>query len=106
MNTQNRTALVVIGLAIGIGFGGASVTFAKGHDQGVADGIPSVDDTGLFSRNGAIAGRDVPGVGIGRNGAFLGVAKDLQLDLNYGEIVRVQAAEGTRNTVPTVNNRR
>jgi hypothetical protein len=93
-----RTAAAVIGIAIGIA--AAPSVLAKGHDQGVADGSPS--ETTLTGRQ--VAGRDVRGVG-GAIENFLGVAADLTLNIRYGDLVKIQAAEGTRRTVPVVGNK-
>jgi hypothetical protein len=100
-------APVALGMALAVA--GPSA-FAKGHDQGVADGTP-LDDTGLFSRNGAIAGVNVPGIGAaGFAGlklcaeGFCGVVGDP--GQTYGrDIVAVQVAEDTRRVVPVVNDR-
>ena len=92
-------------VALSVGFGAGSTVFAKGHDQGVADG--SRLDPSIL-RGGAVAGRDIPGVGRDRQGNFLGVAADLDADLTYGriygqDVVKVQALAGTRRVVPVVN---
>ena len=83
-------------IALSIGVGGSAV-FAKGHDQGVADGADKVYEPGDL-RGGAVAfGAD----------DFAGVAADLDADVRYGrDTVRYQAKAGTRRVVPVVNNRR
>jgi hypothetical protein len=99
-------APVALGMALAVA--GPSA-FAKGHDQGVADGTP-LDDTGLFSRNGAIAGVNVPGIGAAgfaelglcREG-FCGVVGDP--GQTYGrDIVSVQRALDLRRVYPVVGN--
>jgi len=101
MKILKPLSIAVIGLSIGLVSGSAA--FAKGHDQGVADGTPK--DASL-SGDGRVAGRDLPGVGI-ENGVFLGVAADLENDLTYGlDIVQNQVADDLRRVVPVVNGQR
>ena len=97
MKILSKTVLAVIGLALGTG--GSAGVFAKGHDAGVADG--TWYDASIYS-HGVVAGRDVRGVG-DNPANFLGVAADLELDINYGDIVQRQVEEGTRRVVPVVN---
>ena len=52
-------------MALGMALAAAGTSsFAKGHDQGVADGFPTLENTGLFSRSGFVAGVNVPGIGL------------------------------------------
>ena len=82
-------------MALGLAFAitGPSA-FAKGHDQGVADGTKLVENTGLFSSGGTVAGVFVDGIGGGklctdRQVFFCGVASNL--GLTYGrDIVSVE----------------
>ena len=100
---MNKKCVLGVGLlALSVGFGAGSTAFAKAHDQGVADGT-RIDPSQL--RGGAVAGVNVPGVGPQSDGSFAGVAADLDADLNYGDIVQRQVAEGTRRVVPVVNGR-
>ena len=89
-----------------IGIGGSSAVLAKGHDQGVADGPPALENTGLFSRNGIVASHDIAGVGSDDQGNFFGVADSLNSDINYGQnVVQDQVANDTRRVIPVVNGR-
>ena len=90
-------------VALTVGFGAGSTAFAKGHDQGVADGLRT-DPSQL--RGGGVAGRDLSGVG--KDGdVFLGVAADLEADVNYGQdVVQGQVAEDLRRIKPVVNIRK
>jgi hypothetical protein len=100
-------SVAIAALSLAVGLGGATVAVAKGHDQGVADGTPR-DDTGLFSRDGAVAGVNV--LGIGAAGfqnlglcevGFCGVVGDP--GQTYGiDIVSVQIAEDIRRVDPVV----
>ena len=95
MNKMKPVAVVLVGLALALA--GTSAAFAKGHDQGVADGT-RIDPSIL--NGGAVAGLDEPGVGPG-DGVFLGVARDMQLDLTYGQVIVVPSAmEGDIRVVP------
>ena len=95
MNKMKPLAIVLAGVAIAIG--GTSAAFAKGHDQGVADGSPM--DPSILN-GGAVAGLDVLGVGPG-DGEFRGVARDMELDLTYGQFSVVPSAmEGDIRVVP------
>jgi len=104
-------SVAIAALSLSIGMGGATVAVAKGHDQGVADGTPR-DDTGQFSRNGAVAGVSVPGIGAGGfanlglcAGGFCGVVGDP--GQTYGrDIVAVQRELDIRRVTPVVNVRR
>lgn len=93
-------AVAVVGLSIGLA--GASGVFAKGHDQGVADGS-SNDPSDL--RGGIVASKDVDGVGRDPvTDAFLGVA-DINSDLNYGiDVVQGQIEADVRRVHPRVCN--
>ena len=97
-------APVALGMALAVA---GSSSFAKGHDQGVADGSPR-DDTGIFSRNGAVAGVNAGGIGGGDlctepDAAFCGVVGDP--GQTYGrDIVAGQVAAGTRRVTPVVGN--
>ena len=101
-------SLATVALGVSVAVGGASA-FAKGHDQGVADGTPR-DDTGLFSRNGAVAGVNVPGIGAAGfadlglcEEGFCGVVGDP--GQTYGrDIVSVQRALDMRRVKPVVSN--
>ena len=85
-----------------IGIGVTSNVFAKGHDQGVADGTRNDPST---LRGGIVASVDVKGVGRDEQGNFLGVA-DMDHDLTYGQdVVAVQRATDTRRVIPVVGNR-
>ena len=89
-------------VALTVGFGTGSTAFAKGHDQGVADG--SRNDPSDF-RGGLVAGVDKAGVGR-VDGEFLGVA-DLNHDLTYGQdVVALQRAADERRVIPVVNGRK
>lgn len=92
-------------VALTVGFGAGSTAFAKGHDQGVADGTPK--DPSLL-RGGAVAGVGEPGIGVDpKSGVFLGVAADLDADLTYGQfIVRDQAKDGGRGIVLDLDGRK
>ena len=103
-------SLAPMALGVALAVAGTSA-FAKGHDQGVADGTP-LDDTGLFSRDGVIAGVNVPGIGAAgfanlglcREG-FCGVVGDP--GQTYGrDIVAVQRALDIRRVHPVVNGQR
>jgi hypothetical protein len=95
MNKMKPLAVVLVGVAIAIC--GTSAAFAKGHDQGAADGT-RLDPSIL--NGGAVAGLDVPDVGPGSE-VFLGVAADLELDLTYGQAIVVPSAmEGDIRVVP------
>jgi len=109
MNMQviKTIGVAALGLAMGLGSVAAS---AKGHDQGVADGTPR-DDTGLFSRNGAVAGVNVAGIGAESElfglcqSGFCGVVGDP--GQTYGrDIVSVQRALDIRRVKPVVNGQR
>ena len=104
MQLIKTLGIAALGLAVGLG--GATGALAKGHDQGVADGTPR-DDTGLFSRNGAVAGVDVEGIGAESElfglclEGFCGVVGDP--GQTYGrDIVSVQREEGIRRVTPVV----
>lgn len=101
-----KLAPVALGTALAVT---AMSSFAKGHDQGVADGT-RLAETGLFSRNGVIAGVNVPGIGevgfanlgLCREG-FCGVVGDP--GQTYGrDIVAVQRELGIRRVHPVVGN--
>lgn len=84
-----------LGVALALG---ASAGFAKGHDQGVADGSRT-DPSSL--RGGVVASHDVPGVGRDADGNFLGVADSSNSDLTYGQdVVQQQIADGVRRVTP------
>ena len=102
-------SLAPMALGVALAVAGTS-SFAKGHDQGVADGTPRTD-TGQFSRNGAVAGVNVPGIGGGRftdadgndlglcGGVFCGVVGDP--GQTYGRtIVSVQRERDIRRVKP------
>jgi hypothetical protein len=96
----NRAAFVALMLSLTLG--AASLAFAKGHDQGVADGTPT--DPSIL-RGGGVAGVDVDGIGSVDSGlcreGFCGVVGDP--GQTYGQdIVAVQVAEGTIQVVPVV----
>jgi hypothetical protein len=98
-------APVALGMALAVA---GSSSFAKGHDQGVADGTPR-DDTGIFSSGGAIAGVNAGGIGGGalctdREAAFCGVVGDPGQTYG-GDIVQQQLEDDTRRVVPVVNDR-
>ena len=102
MNKMKPLAIVLAGVAIAIG--GTSAAFAKGHDQGAADGLPM--DPSIL-RGGIVASHDVAGVGVDDQGVFLGVADSLNSDLNYGRnVVQDQVLNDTRRIVPVVNGQR
>jgi len=108
MKKSNVLGIAFIALTLGVG--AASTAVAKGHDQGVADGTPR-DDTGLFSRGGAVAGHDIAGVGTASvgvcDGAFCGVADSMNSDLTYGrDVVSEQRALDIRRVYPVVGNQR
>ena len=96
-------------MALGLAFAitGPSA-FAKGHDQGVADGLPLEGNTGLFSSGGTVAGLSVEGIGGGKEcdpsvAFFCGVA--IYLDLTYGgDIVSVNPE--LQRVDPVVNGQR
>ena len=95
MNKMKPVAVVLVGVALALA--GTSAAFAKGHDQGAADGN-RLDPSIL--NGGAVAGLDEPGVGPG-DGVFLGVARDMELDLTYGQVIVVPIAlEGDMGVVP------
>jgi hypothetical protein len=90
-------------VALSVGFGAGSTAFAKGHDQGAADGTRNDPST---LRGGVVASVDVAGVGRDREGNFLGVA-DMNHDLTYGQdVVQAQIASDTRRVKPVVNGRK
>ena len=99
---MNKKCVLGVGLlALSVGFGAGSTAFAKGHDQGVADGSRT-DPSAL--RGGVVASQDVAGVGRDADGNFLGVA-DLNHDLTYGQdVVAIQRATDTRRVKPVVCN--
>jgi hypothetical protein len=97
-------APVALGMALAVA---GTSAFAKGHDQGVADGSPRLDP-GIY-RGGIVAGVNEPGIGFPAQGSceanlFCGVVGDP--GQTYGrDIVAVQVAEDTRRVVPVVNDR-
>ena len=102
-------APVALGMALAVA---SASSFAKGHDQGVADGLPTPEDTGFFSRNGVVTGVNVPGIGAAgfadlglcREG-FCGVVGDP--GQTYGrDIVAVQRELDMRRVQPVVGNGR
>jgi hypothetical protein len=110
MKTQLKSlASVALGMALAVM---GSSAFAKGHDQGVADGSPLLENTGEFSRDGSIAGLTVPGIGgftktelCREEYFFCGVVGGP--GLTYGrDIVQQQLADDTRRVKPVVNGRR
>ena len=109
MKVVKSVAIAALGLAVGLG--GATAAMAKGHDQGVADGTPR-DDTGLFSRKGAVAGVNVAGIGAeafggecGEGLVFCGVVGDP--GQTYGRTIVTQQREaGIRRVTPVVNGRK
>ena len=98
--------LAPLALGMALAVTGTSA-FAKGHDQGVADGTPR-DDTGQFSTNGAIAGINVLGIGgftqteLCSSAEFCGVVGDPGQTYG-GDIVQQQLEDDTRRVVPVVN---
>lgn len=102
MNKMKPLSVVLAGVAIVIG--GTSAAFAKGHDQGAADG--SRFDPSIL-RGGLVAGHLTPGVGVDDQGVFLGVADSLNSDLNYGQdVVQDQVLNDTRRVIPVGKGRR
>lgn len=84
-------------LSVVMAAGAVAPAFAKGHDQGKADGTRT-DPSAL--RGGVVASNDVPGVGRDADGNFLGVA-DANHDLTYGQdVVANQRATDTRRVKP------
>ena len=94
--------IAVAALVFCVSLGTASLAFAKGHDQGVADGLPNFDASIL--RGGAVAGVNVPGIGSAAFGGlceqgFCGVVGDP--GQTYGQdIVSQQRAAGIRRVTP------
>jgi hypothetical protein len=100
-------SVAVAALSLAVGIGGATVAVAKGHDQGVADGFPTPENTGLFSRDGFVAGVDVLGIGAESElfglcqEGFCGVVGDP--GQTYGrDIVSVQRELGIRRVTPNI----
>ena len=101
---NKKCALGVALVALSVGFGTGSTAFAKGHDQGVADGNQAFGPGEL--RDGVVAGQDQRGVGFNEEREFLGVA-DADHDLTYGQdVVAFQRATDTRRVKPVVNGRK
>ena len=101
-------ASVALGMALAVV---GTSAFAKGHDQGVADGSQLTDSTGQFSRDGVIAGLTDPGIGgftkteHCREEFFCGVVGDP--GLTYGrDIVQLQLEDDARRVIPVVNGQR
>lgn len=99
---MKKTSVMGVALvALSVGFGAGSTAFAKGHDNGVADGV-RIDPSDL--RGGIVASSDISGVGRDKEGNFLGVA-DADHDLTYGQdVVANQRATDTRRVKPVVAN--
>lgn len=106
MNIKLKS-LATLALGVSIGIGGASA-FAKGHDQGVADGTRF--DPSIF-RGGVTAGVNTPGIGsfegkfdgglCAEEYGFCGVVGDP--GQTYGrDIVSEQRARGIRRITPIV----
>ncbi len=90
-------AVATVGLSASLIFGATGAAFAKGHDNGKADGSRT-DPSQL--RGGVVASNRVDGVGRDAEGNFLGVA-DINSDLTYGrDVVTVQRATDTRRVKP------
>jgi hypothetical protein len=95
----------IAALVLSVFLGAASLGFAKGHDQGVADGTPNDPST---LRGGAVAGVGVPGIGSAAFGGlcregFCGVVGDP--GQTYGrDIVSQQRAADIRRVKPVVAN--
>ena len=51
-----KTTVIVAALALTLALGAAPSAFAKAHDQGVADGLPTPDNTGETVQNNGIPG--------------------------------------------------
>lgn len=103
-NQLKPVAMATFGISICLGC--TSLAFAKGHDQGVADG--SRTDPSIL-RGGGVAGVNVPGIGSAAFGGlceegFCGVVGDP--GQTYGrDIVSQQRAAGIRRVTPVVNNK-
>ena len=95
-------APVALGMAMAVA---GTSSFAKGHDQGVADGFDKPESTGLYSSDGSVAGVNVLGIGFANLGlcesGFCGVVGDP--GQTYGrDIVSVQRALDTLRVYPVV----
>jgi hypothetical protein len=99
-------ASVALGMALAVV---GTSAFAKGHDQGAADGSQLTDSTGEFSRDGFIAGLADPGIGFTEtklcDGFFCGVVGGP--GLTYGrDVVQLQLEDDARRVIPVVNGQR